>query len=237
MATTSPVQLSLHVSLSDEATFANYYASGETNSQAIAALKQFSSGAGENGLMIWGARGAGLTHLLQAVCHDATENQLAIQYIPMRHMIGYSAEDICEGLDGVEIVVFDGIDYICGNKNWEHELFHLFNRIKDRGHKILFSSHTSPPSLPILLADLKSRLLGCVIYHIESMSDSEKEQALIARAAARGMDLSEEVARFILSRASRDTQELFYLLHRLDDASLQQQRKLTIPFVKDVLNF
>lgn len=235
MTVSSPVQLSLHVSLSDDATFANYYASGEINSQAISALKLFASGDGEDCLMVWGARGAGLTHLLQAVCHDASEHKKSIQYIPMRHMIGYSAVDICEGLDGVEIVVFDGVDYICGNRDWEHSLFHLFNRIKDRGHKIVFSSHTSPPSLPILLADLKSRLLGCVIYHVESMSDTEKEKALITRAGARGMELPEEVARFILSRASRDTQELFYLLHRLDDASLQQQRKLTIPFVKEVL--
>lgn len=236
MSNSSPVQLSLHVSLNDEATFENFYASGETNAQARQALEMFALGQGENCLMIWGARGCGLTHLLQSVCHDASENNITIQYIPMRHMIGYSAEDICEGLDGVEIVCVDGIEYICGNREWELALFHLFNRIKDAGHKILISSHTSPPSLPILLADLKSRLLGCVIYHIESLNDTGKEEALVLRAAARGMEMSAEVARFILSRASRDTNELFNLLHRLDDASLQHQRKLTIPFVKEILN-
>ena len=61
--------------------------------------------------------------------------------------------------------------------------------------------------------------------------------ALQLRAKGRGMEMSDEVAKFILSRAPRDTNDLFHLLDHLDDASLQQQRKLTIPFVKDVLSF
>ena len=111
-------------------------------------------------------------------------------------------------------------------------LFHLFNRINLAEHRLILASHTSIPSLPILLPDLKSRLLSCVIYHIESPQRPRQRTGVNSACQRRGLDMSQDVAHFILTRTVRDTNELFNLLNRLDDASLQHQRKLTIPFVK-----
>ncbi|WP_188149839.1 DnaA regulatory inactivator Hda [Teredinibacter waterburyi] len=235
MNTKTPVQLSLNVSLRDDATFANFYAQGEANAQALFALRSVLDGQSYDNVLIWGARGAGLSHLLQGVCHQADERGLAVQYFPLADVRGYTAADLCEGLEAMDIVCLDGLEHICGNSDWEQAIFHLYNRMRDAGKPLLLSSHTSPPSLPILLPDLKSRVLGCVVYHVESLGDDGKKMAMIARAAARGMEMPADVATYILSRASRDTAELFTLLNRLDDASLQEQRKLTIPFVKSVL--
>ncbi len=231
-----PLQLSLGVTLNDESTFDNFFAGSDNNRQILQDLEKFGRAEGEKNLLVWGAPGCGLTHLLQAVCHQVWEQGRAVQYLPLRDVRGFSAADICDGLEEAEVVCLDGIDQICGVKEWENALFHLYNNIKDAGHYLLISSHTSPPSLPIVLADLRSRVLGCVRYHLESLNDADKQTALIMRAAARGMDLPGEVARYILSRASRDTNELFYMLNTLDEASLQQQRKLTIPFVKETLH-
>lgn len=235
MNTNSPVQLSLGVSLRDDATFDNYFAAGEINAVGLHALQDFAVGTQQELLLIWGARGVGLTHLLQAVCHKAAEQQRLVQYLPMADVRGYDASELCDGLEEMDIVCLDGIEHICGNRHWEHAVFHLFNRLRDHGKSLLISSHTSPPSLPILLADLKSRLLGCVVYHIESLADNGKVEALRMRAAVRGFELSEDVANFIIKRASRDTVALFHMLNQLDDASLQEKRKLTIPFVKEIL--
>ena len=231
-----PVQLSLGVSLKDEATFANFHVA-PGNEQVVQALREFSENRGEQNLLLWGSRGVGLTHLLQACCHAAFERQIGVQYLPLRDLIGYAPEDVCEGLDKISLVCLDGIDRICGNRSWEQALFHLYNRLRDAGHRLLIASHTSPPSLPLLLPDIKSRFLGGVVYHLKALSDEEKATALRWRARGRGMEMPDEVAKFILSRAPRDTNDLFNLLDRLDDASLQQQRKLTIPFVKEVLSF
>lgn len=231
-----PVQLSLGVSLKDDATFANFYVGGG-NEQVLHALREFSVNRGDQNLLVWGSRGAGVTHLLQACCHTAFEHRINVQYLPLRDLVGYAPDDVCEGLDKVSLVCLDGIDEICGHRQWEQALFHLFNRLRDAGNRLLVACHTSPPSLPLLLPDLKSRLLGSVIYHLRPLNDQQKAVALQLRAKARGMELSDEVVKFILSRAPRDTNDLFNLLNRLDDASLQQQRKLTIPFVKEVLSF
>ncbi len=235
MTIDSPVQLSLGISLRDESTFSNFYAHGDTNTLALKVLASLANGEEISNHLIWGAPGCGLTHLLQAACHAAYFSERSVQYLPMRDFMGYAAADICEGLEEVDLVCIDGVDVVCGSREWEQAFFHLFNRMKDAGKTLLLSSHTSPPSLPILLPDLKSRVLGSVTYHIESLGDEGKAQAIIRRGAGRGINIPEEVARYILERASRDTNELFELLDRLDDASLQQQRKVTIPFVKAIL--
>lgn len=46
---------------------------------------------------------------------------------------------------------------------------------------------------------------------------------------------SEEVGQFILQRCNRDLPSLLQILTQLDTASLVEQRRLTIPFVKRVL--
>ncbi|WP_075186092.1 DnaA regulatory inactivator Hda [Teredinibacter haidensis] len=235
MSDGTPVQLSLGVSLRDDATFENYFVAAGVNTQAVFALNRLAKNNQQDLMLVWGSRGAGLTHLLQAACHIASHDGRMIQYLPMADVRGYDAAELCDGLEEMDIVFLDGIEHVCGNHLWEQTLFHLFNRLRDGGKSLLVSSHTSPPSLPILLPDLKSRMLGCEIYHIEGLTDEGKKEALKMRAAARGMELSGEVASFILNRASRDTAELFYLLNQLDDASLQEKRKLTIPFVKEVL--
>ena len=56
------------------------------------------------------------------------------------------------------------------------------------------------------------------------------------KARLRGMELPDEVARFLLNRQQRDIRELVQILDLLDKASIVHQRKLTIPFVKDMLS-
>lgn len=230
-----PTQLSLGIALRDDATFDNFYAADDASAEAVAALKKTSRRQGEPSLVIWGARGSGVTHLLQACSHEASANEVTVQYLPLQELAGYAPEDICEGLEALELVCLDGLDEVCGNRQWERAVFHLFNNLRDAGHKLVIAAHTSPPSLPIVLPDLKSRLLGSPFYHLRSLTDPQKKDVLQKRARARGIDMSDEVATFILNRAPRDTAELFVILNQLDEESLQQQRKLTIPFVKTVL--
>lgn len=230
------VQLSLGVSLRDDATFDNFYLA-QGNALAVHVLREFSRNEGEQNVVIWGRPGAGLTHLLQATCHSAHQQKTDIQYLPLEDMISFEPKRVCEGLDRFALVCLDGIEHICGNRPWEQAVFHLFNRLRDGGHRLLIASHSSPSTLPLLLPDLKSRILGSVVYLLQPLDDIEKGSALQLRAKARGMEMSEEVTKYILSRAPRDTHELFALLDTLDRATLQHQRKLTIPFVKEVLAY
>lgn len=237
MSNSLPQQLSLGVSLNDDATFENFHtAEGTSNAQVVASLRAQLTPAGEQMIFLWGAPGVGVTHLLQAACHRAQELGLSMQYLPIRDMIGFAPEQLLDGLEALDLVCLDGLDLVVGNPIWEQALFNFFNRMRDSGGRLLMAAHQGPRELPIQLPDLQSRLNWGITFQLHSMEDAEKQAALQLRAKARGLELNDEVAQFILHRAPRDMNELFCYLNRLDDASLAEQRKLTIPFVKQVLS-
>jgi DnaA family protein len=100
---------------------------------------------------------------------------------------------------------------------------------------LIISGNQSPTTLPIKLLDLRSRLSWGLVIQLMELSDEDKINTLKLHAARRGFDLPESVGQFLISRCSRNMHDLHQLLNRLDDASLAAQRKITIPFVKNIL--
>jgi len=233
----NPQQLSLGVSLNDDATFENFYTTeGSANERVLFWLREQSGGRGEAFIYLWGAPGAGLTHLLQAAGHSAQETGLAFQYLPLRDLSGFAPEALLEGLENLDYLCLDGLEAVVGRPDWEEALFHLYNRLRDRECRLLVAATQGPRELPVSLPDLRSRLMWGVTCQVQGLDDQGKQDALRQRARARGLELSAEVAQYILQRVPRDMNELFCYLERLDHASLAEQRRLTIPFVKKVLS-
>jgi DnaA family protein len=231
-----PRQLSLDVSLVDDATFNNFFTTpASANHQVLDVLRSQLSILDETSVFIWGNIGVGCSHLLQAACHAAQDASMTAVYLPLRELKDYSPADLLNGLELQDLICIDDVQLVFGAEDWERQLFHLYNRVKDQGGRLLFASNEGPLSDAIQLADLRSRLNWGLVFQVVVLSDEEKVAALILRATKRGMDMSFDVGQFILSRYSRDLTRLFQLLDRLDKASLVEQRRLTIPFVKDVL--
>jgi len=226
------VQLPLHIGLRDNATFANFYP--QANHQLISELRCCASNQGEHFIFFHGISGAGKSHCLQAVCHAATEQQLQAAYLPMREIKTMPVAAL-EGMEQLDIVCIDDIDVIAGDRDWETAIFNLYNRIRDNSGYLLVSASSRVEELGLTLKDLQSRLVWGLVFRIESLDDAALAKALQNRAKARGMELSGDVAAYILKRSSRDTNVLFKLLEKLDRESLAAQRKLTIPFVKNFL--
>lgn len=225
-------QLPLGLSLKDEATFDNFY-SGK-NAEIIAELKKTSGGQGERIIYICGTRGQGLSHLLQASCHYAHQHQLRSVYLPLANLLSFSP-DVLNGLEILPLICLDDLHVIVGHPEWEEAIFHFYNRIYDAGGNIIIAANDLPKSIHLKLPDLVSRLSWGIIYQLHSHSDEEKLSILTMRANRRGISLPEEVGKYILTHCPRHMGTLFAALDALDKASLAAQRRLTIPFVKEVL--
>ena len=63
----------------------------------------------------------------------------------------------------------------------------------------------------------------------------DKIDLLQRRAAARAFHLPHDVAEYLVKRVRRDLPYLIALLEKLQNATLAEQRKLSIPFVKSLL--
>lgn len=229
---TKITQLTLGVGLKDEATFANYYAG--SNASLVQELKKTASGQGEKFIYFCGSGGQGRTHLLQACCHAANQHGLSSVYLPLENLIEFSP-GVFEGLDSLDLVCIDDLQKIAGNQQWEEALFHAYNRIRDAGSSLIMTANTLPKLLNMTLPDLVSRLSWGIVFQMQPISDAEKLATLIMRSENRGMTLSEEVGKFLLTHCPRHMSALFAALDTLDKASLASQRKLTVPFVKTVL--
>ena len=173
---------------------------------------------------------------LQAACLRFEQRGEPAVYLPLAEVVEYGPA-LLDNLEQCELVCLDNLDAVAGRADWEEALFHLFNRLRDSGRRLLLSANCSPRELPVGLPDLQSRLTLALVFQLQSLSDEDKLRALQLRASRRGLQLSDEVGRFILTRGTRSMSALFELLERLDQASLQAQRKLTIPFLKATLGW
>ena len=100
---------------------------------------------------------------------------------------------------------------------------------------MIAASRGAPSGLDFALEDLRSRLAAGGVFHLRELDDADAAAVLGLRAAHRGLDLPDEVARYLLARVPRDMASLCDWLDRLDAASLAAQRRLTVPFVREVL--
>lgn len=237
MGSGQPMQLPLSIKLNDEATFINYYPG--PNAAAVSAVEALASKEPtlpDTCLYLWGGPGTGRSHLLQAACHRMAEVGSLAMYLPLADVLDHGP-DLLEGMEQFDLLCLDQLDALVGDAAWEEALFHLYNRLREQGGRLLVAAASTPRVMGFELPDLASRLAWGLVFQLQSLGDEDKQQMLMLRAELRGLQLGEEVARYMLNRGARGMGELFKALEQLDQASLQAQHRLTIPFVKRVMGW
>ncbi|BAV32813.1 DNA replication initiation factor [Sulfuricaulis limicola] len=229
-------QLALNLRLKDASSFGNFLAgpNREALEQLRAAVVQAATQAATKPAMIylWGAEGVGKTHLLQAACRLAQELGIAPVYIPLADAaLGPS---LLEGLEETPLVCLDDVERVAGRAEWEAALFSLVERRRSTGGMLAVAASAPPDRLGLKLPDLASRLAWGTTYAMQPLSDTQKREAVQLCARHRGFEMPEDVASYILSRYPRDLPSLFELLDRIDEASLTRQRRVTIPFLREL---
>ncbi|MCG8707031.1 DnaA inactivator Hda [Brenneria sp. 4F2] len=234
MILNTPAQLSLPLYLPDDETFSSFYP-GE-NASLLAAITAALHQEHGSYIYFWSREGGGRSHLLHAACADLSHRGQAVGYVPLDKR-AYFVPEVLDGMEQLSLVCIDNIESIAGDEAWEMAVFNLYNRIQETGRaRLLITGDRPPRQLNLHLPDLSSRLDWGQIYKLQPLSDQEKGEALQLRAKLRGFELPEDVSRFLLKRLDREMRTLFMTLDQLDHASITAQRKLTIPFVKEILD-
>jgi DnaA family protein len=218
-------QLALGMRLRAGAVFENF-APG-SNSEILTALQSPSA----LPLWLWGARGSGKTHLLQAVCAAAGA---AAAYFPLDRSFSLPSEALA-GYERSPVLCIDDTDQVAGDQDWERALFRVFNEAAELRSRLIFAASVAPRQAAWVLDDWRSRAAACVVYQLHELDDKGRMEALRLRAAQRGLQLPQETAEYLLKRMPRDLPSLFEILDALDEASMVEQRRLTIPFIRDEL--
>jgi len=228
-------QLALNLRLRDASCFENYFVARnreavERLQHAVLSLSNVPQ-APASWLYLWGEPGTGKTHLLEAACRTAQEQGHAPLYVPLEDKADFTTA-LLEDVEQVPLVCVDDVDAIAGDATWEAALFALYEHLRAHGGMLILAARSSPVAIGLKLADLATRLAAGLVYQLQPLSDEEKIAALRLRAQRRGLEMTEEVANYLLTRFPRDMHSLFALLDKLDVATLAAQRRLTIPFLR-----
>jgi len=221
-------QLPLDITLRDEATLDRFVAGH--NQELFDLLQRLTPSQAQKMILITGVAGSGKTHLLQAVCRQTRH---AI-YLPLA-MISQLSVDIFEGLADRPLVCLDDLQMLSGNPEMQLALFTLINDLRESGQSFVFSADRKIDQAIFGLKDLVSRLNACAHYHLELPGDDQKMAFLKGDAHRRGLQIGNDVISWILTHTPRDMTNLRSLMNRLDQESLRSQRRITIPFIKQVL--
>jgi DnaA family protein len=217
--------------LDKHALFTTFVAGG--NAAAVAHVAAVAALERKDIVWLCGPEGSGKTHLLQAACRAAHEASAPSMYLSLRRG-GDTHPDHLLGAEHLGLVAVDDVDAVAGDSAWEARLFSVFNDFQVRGG-LLLAARGAPASTPFRLGDLASRAAGAIVYRLQELDEEQQLAALVEHASRRGMELDAATARFLQSRVQRGMSELTEWLDRLDRASLAAQRRLTIPFVRELL--
>lgn len=227
------IQLPLGVGLRNGATLENFFIG--PNEEAVGALALVCAGGGEQVTYLWGDSGTGKTHLLEALCHAVASQDQRVVLLPLRAAPDLQPE-ILTGLEQFSIVCIDDIDTIAGDRRWEQAAFHFYNRLEQWGGRLLVTGRAPPLKVPFGLEDLASRLTIGLTLQLRPLDDVARRTVVQQRARERGFVVPDDVAAFLLRRCRRDMHSLLRLVEQLDRYSLAEQRRITIPFARTLID-
>jgi DnaA family protein len=226
-------QLALNVRLRDGSSFDNFHPA--TNREAMEGLRRVldeSPASDPTTLFLWGETATGKSHLLQAACRFAQAHDRASLYVPLAE--ADVNPRLLEAADDFFVVCLDDAQRIAGDSPWESAVFALYELARASGTRLVVAATAAPMHLGLNMPELATRFAWGPVYQLHPLPDAEKLDAVRLRARNRGFELSPDVTRYILHRYPRDLHSLFELLERIDVASLANQRRVTIPFLREL---
>jgi len=180
----------------------------ESNREAVAWIDKWPDWPAP-ALIIYGAKGAGKTHLTEA----------------WRQKAG-----------AAEIAVIDDIDTLIGNRAEEEKVFHLYNVLKEKGGHMLVTASTAPAVWNFTLPDLKSRLMAAPAVSLGMPDDNLIAAVLTKLFSDRQIFVSQEVVQFIVPRIERSLDAVGNIVDLIDRKALTEKRAVTVPLVRDILS-
>ena len=208
----------------------NFFPAG--NEEVFAAFNGWLNGnIDKSVLFLHGVIGSGRSHLLQAACRYISEKERPSIYVPAGEP-GISGGFIRQ-LDPESTVCIDDLDQVVGDEHWEEAVLEVHERLLSSNGRLLVAALQPPRVLDLMLPDLATRLAAGAVYRIQPLTERELPRAMQLRARRRGLELPDEVVEYLLRRVPRNSEAIFDLLDRVDEAAFSKKRRRTVPFIRE----
>ena len=226
-----PEQFPVQFEFQSNQSFSTFYPGD--NAEIITHLRQLFLNK-EQLIYLWGNAGTGKTHLIQAACQFANSLDKSCFSFTLNQVL--PSPSLLDGLEQLDLVCFDNIEHIAGNIEWEQAFFNFFNLHRDNNKYLLLSANCPPKFLSIQLPDLKTRMNWGLTLKLKTLTEDQQLKALIFKADDLGFKIPVAVGRFLMAHYARDLPSIWQLLDKIEHATLAEKRKITIPFLKQIMS-
>ncbi|MDR3394845.1 MAG: DnaA regulatory inactivator Hda [Parasulfuritortus sp.] len=169
---------------------------------------------------IWGAPGSGRSHLLQATVAETRR---------FGREAGYASDGkLPDDLSG--LLAVDDVDKL--DAEGQVRLFSLINQAREGAGTVLATGPVAPAQL-VVREDLATRLSWGLVFGLRPLNEADRSTAVRERAASLGLNLADDVVRYLLSHGRRDLPSLLATVDALDGYSLSLKRPVTVPLVRE----
>jgi len=223
-------QLLLDIRPEQSPSLDNYVVGG--NAELLARLSALADSAVTDMIYLWGPPGSGRSHLLRGVLAAARNRQRPVSFSE-----GARLDDALGDTQAPapgSLVIVDDVEALSAAA--QIALFRTFNAARHAGLALLLAGNAPPLRLATLREDLRTRIGSALVYEVQPLSDAEKSAALLRHGASRGMRIDTAIIDYLLRHGRRDLPSLLAVLDALDRASLQQQRPVTLPLLREILH-
>jgi len=167
---------------------------------------------------------------IAAEMHRAESRQgYRIAYLPGELINHAGSLDKMERFDLLCIDDLQRLDHAA-----EVDLFHLINRCRASGTQLIVTADRKVDELGLSLPDLQTRLAWGLVFHLKPLGEQGLREAFRKEIEWRSLLASEEVLGYVLKRFPRRMNILKQVVDTLDEVSLMEQRRITVPLIKSV---
>ena len=231
-----PKQLIFPFQINQKASFDSFFCSPD-NQNLMTRLVDIVSSPDTSELIIHGEDGSGKSFLMQAICNELSSAEKKFAFIPMKKAFNMGVE-IFQNLGSLDAVCIDDLQLILANQDWETALFNLINECQQSNCSLMLSlGGTQPLDDSVILPDLLSRIKRMEFIALHAVQDEFFNQAIDFVAQQLDIKIEEAELEFLLKHQTRIFSLLVENIITLDNQAASLKRKITIPLIKETLNF
>ncbi len=200
---------------------------GPANRLAAAAASRAADSPGKsyNPLFIYSESGLGKSHILHAIAHHASREELGfrVRYKTLEDYLSELAESLSSGaaadskfqFDEVDILLLDDVQFLTGQPEAQEMLLRTLDTLSVTGKQVVLASDRPPAEIDALDARLVSRFSGGLLIDIGAPDYETRVAILRRKAEERDAELVDGVPEALARHPVRNVRELGGILNRV----------------------
>lgn len=196
----------------------------ESNAMAVALIEGWENWPSRK-MVLSGPAGSGKTHMAHVWANLSGARIVAAQELVYADIPSLAEGNLC----------VENVDQIAGIAVAEEALFHLHNLVLAQGHSLMLTGAAAPNLWPLVLPDLKSRVMAAQSGALSGPDDMLLSALLVKLFSDRQIVPASDVIPYLLRQMPRSYGAARMIVDRLDRASLTRTAGVNRPLAIQIL--